>query len=296
MRRQRLAIGCSVTVLLLILAGWLALTITTRTAPHNTLLDAGREGFVPKDSLGKPDLGPDRARILAQQEVAPGKMLLLYAWPPSTDMPTDHLSVIPIGVQETTIRAFPWQPRLGWHFAGVAGRPATLPRGDDFYAGALPAGFSGVDEPVSTAWGLSKRGAQVRITWSDGVVTLAPLQQETYLVTRPDPNYRTNPALRLHVRKTELLDTDDKILAYHDFPGSVFPEVRGPTPLPGHSTIVYDIAQHRYTPIHSQGSTRYFWVKKAANAAFSSAKTGQIRYHWAISPSYGRDDHVLHGG
>lgn len=207
MRRNAAIAGGGLFIVLLLLAGGIAISLVAGRRSPSTPIDAGREWFVPQDSAGKPDRRiPDGARILAQQDVAPGKRIILYAWRFTDTTPPTALMVAPLGIQETYSRTFPWEPRVGWHPAGVAGRWATLPVGDEFYVGSLPAGFNGLSEPVATVWGLSRRGVQVRVTWSDGLVTLAPLQQVAFLQTRPDPNYPQQLDQRLSVRTVELLD------------------------------------------------------------------------------------------
>ena len=197
-------------------------------ANPSTPVDAGREWFVPTDARGRPDRAiPDDARILAEQEVAPGKRIVLYAWRRSETAPPAALSVVPLGIKEQRYRFLPWAPRIGWHPAGVAGQWGALPSGDDFWAGSLPAGFAGVDEAVATAWGLSARGDRVRITWSDGAVTLAPLRQQAFLQVRADPNYPRRLDGRLSVRRMEVLDERETVLAARDLPATLVPEVRG---------------------------------------------------------------------
>lgn len=198
-------------------------------ATPSTPVDAGREWFVPRDATGTPDhTSPDAAQILAEQEVAPGKRLVLYAWRHSSTTPPSAMSVVPLGIKETRSRLWPWGPRVGWHPAGVAGRWGTLPSGEGFVAGSLPAGFAGLDEAVATAWGLSARGERVRITWVDGVVTTAPLQNGAFLQVRPDPHYPRQLDRRLSVRRVEVLDERGTMLTARDLPVSMLPEVRGP--------------------------------------------------------------------
>lgn len=199
-----------------------------RTNP-STPVDAGREWFTPKDAVGRPDRSiPDYAGILAEHEVAPGKRIVLYAWRGSSTASPLALSVVPLGIKENRTRLLPWHPRVGWHPAGVAGPRGTLPSGDGFVAGSLPAGFAGLEEGVATAWGLSARDGRTRVTWSDGVVTEAPLRGGAFLQVRPDPNYPQHLDQRLSVRRTELLDEQGTVLAAHDLAGSVLPDVRGP--------------------------------------------------------------------
>lgn len=217
------------SVLALCLLLGLVANLSARWTPPSTPVDAGREWFVPRDATGTPDrTSPDAAQILAEQEVAPGKRLVLYAWRRSSTTPPSALSVVPLGIKETRWRLWPWGPRVGWHPAGVAGRWGTLPSGEGFVAGSLPAGFAGLDAAVATAWGLSARGERVRITWVDGVVTTAPLQNGAFLQVRPDPHYPRQLGRRLSVRRMEVLDERGTVLTARDLPVSVLPEVRGP--------------------------------------------------------------------
>ena len=230
MRRRTIGIGIILGTLGILL-GCLLLVLTSNVAAGwfspNTPLDAGREWFVPQDAAGKPDHQvPDNAQILAEQPITPDKRIMLYAWRWSSTSAPTALTVVPLGIQRTRMRLLPWAPRPGWHPAGVAGRPASLPTGDEFVAGSLPAGFNGLEEPVATAWGLSARGSAVRITWSDGVVTLAPLRNKAFLQTRPDPNYPQHLNQRLNVRRVELLDAQGSAIAIRGFSGGVLPEVR----------------------------------------------------------------------
>ena len=68
----------------------------------------------------------------------------------------------------------------------------------------------------------------MRITWSDGITTVAPLRQQAFLQVRADPNYPRHPNQRLSVRRMEVLDEQGSVLVARDLPGSVVPEVRGP--------------------------------------------------------------------
>ncbi len=230
MRSRRPVFGVLLAVLVLgagVIGGLVARSALT---PPATPLDAGRAWFVPRDTMGVPDRTiDDGARILASAEAGAGKRLVLYAWRPAATTPATALTVAPLGLTYCRSQLLPWWPRRGWQPAGTAGRRAALPQGNELYAGSLPAGFSGLDAPLATAWGLSARASRARITWSDGAITAAPFADGAFLVLRPDPHYRGRPAERLSVLRVEALDPAGSVLAVHDIPRSVIPEVRGPT-------------------------------------------------------------------
>jgi hypothetical protein len=229
-RRSLVALLGLVGALGLCLALGLLVSLLEGWADPSSPVDAGREWFVPKNSLGRPDRAiPDYARVLAEQEVNHRQRLVLYAWRTSATAPSDALAVTPLGIQRTSFLDLPWEPRTsGWRPAGVAGPQAALPRGEDFWAGSFPAGFGGLDEAMAAAWGLSARGSGVRVTWSDGAVTEAPLREGAFLQLRPDPAYRADPPRRLRARRMELLDGAGTVLATRDLPGAAQPEVSGP--------------------------------------------------------------------
>ena len=228
-RGRAIILGGLALSALLVGAALLILLSQVWAPPPQSPLDAGREWFVPKNRSGIPDRTiDDGARILASTEIAAGERIILYAWRPSETTPPTALNIVPLGIQYKGVQTLPWHPRRGWHPSGTAGRPATIPSGADFYAGSLPAGFTGFGKPIATAWGISARGNQVQITWSDGAVTTAPLVDTAFLQTRPDPNYPQQLAQRLSVLRITILDEQGVPLAQQEIPRSIVPEVRGP--------------------------------------------------------------------
>lgn len=234
---KRLPLILSTTLMLCLVLGVGAVIVLYAQAqaiPPNTPLEAGREWFVPKNTAGAPDRTiDDGARILASWEVSADKRLVLYASRPSGTAPLTALTVTPLGIEYNHQQLLPWHPRRGWQPAGTAGRRAVLQQGDEFYAGSLPAGFTGLSAPIATAWGFSARGSQARITWSDGAITQAPLIDNAFLQARPDPNYPQQLTQRISVTQVDILDNSGNILAQQTLPRSVIPEVRGPAPKGG---------------------------------------------------------------
>src|SRR4051812_35753746 len=116
MRWRTIIVGGLVGLLVLMPLGCIGLSAVASARHPSTPLDAGREWFVPKDGTSKPDhSAADFARVLAQQEVAPGKQLILYAWRSTDTTPPTSLSVVLLGISETHSRLLPWWPRVGWH-------------------------------------------------------------------------------------------------------------------------------------------------------------------------------------
>jgi len=142
-------------------------------------------------------------QILQQQAVAEG-MVLLYRWQ-RTDM--RNTNAFCFAATFVTPEGRGWRAQSSGYFSEVPSghTRCTFTTRSEFEAGYY---VGGNITDLTTAYGLSSRGSHVRITWSDGVVSRVPLQNNSFLTARPEI---------LQVERIELLDTDDTVLEIEGF-------------------------------------------------------------------------------
>lgn len=179
------------------LSVWVALVLTActldqpRATPQDALFELPSQVNVKyKDTL----------QILHQQEVADG-LVVLYRW--QTDEAAAQGTYC-VGSTFLTIHE-----HLGWqaHSSGYfVGDTVSLPRCNFaapidlktiYYSG-------GKTIPVTTVYGLSDIGSNVRVTWRDGHISNLAIEKGSFLVSREG---------HVKPRRVEVLDTDDTIVA-----------------------------------------------------------------------------------
>jgi hypothetical protein len=177
------------TSVALILLALLLLSACARPY-HSTPFDALTEtpGYLRK---GDP-LTLNSVEILQQKAIAEG-VIMLYRWHKSKTG-TDELATTFIGREGS-----------GWR-AQSSGSIAFSPF-DDFVASYM---VGGNITNLTTAYGFGRKGSSVRISWSDELVSLVPLQTNgSFVESRP---------ATLQVRRIELLDASGNVLISRDLP------------------------------------------------------------------------------
>jgi hypothetical protein len=156
---------------------------------HPTPLDALTEfpGYMNQDNLAFVEL--------LQEENVAGGLVLLYRYPlykPDTAS-NEHCVATTFVTEEQRNR---WRSQS----ASKIGCGENYPYAEGFMA-TYTVGGNITD--LTTAYGFSNYGSQTRISWSDGVIDLVPIQNGTFLKSRPQT---------LQVRSIELLDVDGEVL------------------------------------------------------------------------------------
>lgn len=155
---------------------------------HPTAFDALTEtpGYLRKDD----PLTLNSVELLQQKEIRAG-VIILYRW---------HKSTPGTDVLATT---FVSREGSGWR-AQSSGSIAFSPF-DDFVVSYT---VGGNITNLTTAYGLASKGSGVRISWSDGLVSLVSLQTNgSFLESRPET---------LQVRRVELLGESGNVLISRD--------------------------------------------------------------------------------
>ncbi len=159
--------------------------VVSACSPYNpTPYDALTEfpGFLTKENLAS-------VTVLQQEAVADG-LVLLYRYQPDLDVGEYCLATTFVTQEKNG----------GWRAQSASG----LGCGNNL-SGRFLATFTvgGNITELTTAYGLSKDGSQVRIQWSDGTVSVVPLINNVFLKSRP---------AILQVDRIDLLDADDTVL------------------------------------------------------------------------------------
>jgi hypothetical protein len=141
------------------------------------------------------------ARILRQQDVAEG-IVILYRWQTPKSVERQHYCLA------TT---FVTPEGLGWRAqssgsVGVVSADCTLSETEDFVAAYTLGGNS---TKLSTAYGISKLGDRVRVEWADGVTMTAPVENNSFLLARPDT---------IHISRIEVLNVEGEVLRSKTWP------------------------------------------------------------------------------
>lgn len=151
---------------------------TYHATPHEALTDF--PGYLTKDSL------PTTA---FQQEMVAGGLVLLYRYQPDPTINEVCLA--------STFVTHGWH---GWQAQSSNQLACASNLFDKFRAGYAVGG--NVTE-LTTAYGISTQGNQVRIQWSDGTESIVPVENNYFLKSRPS---------YLHVTQIELIDDESTIL------------------------------------------------------------------------------------
>lgn len=156
---------------------------------HSTPSDALREfpGY-----LENADPTTLNAIHVLQQEDIAGGIVMLYAVPTSTS--DTYLLARTFLTQEIS---------GGWR-AQASGN--TFYTNTDAFIAAYTVG--GNITPLTSAYGIGRMGAGVRIEWSDGQTTTASIQNGIFLQSRPET---------LQVKRIDLLDETGNVLASEEF-------------------------------------------------------------------------------
>ncbi|MBI3242850.1 MAG: hypothetical protein HYZ49_11205 [Chloroflexi bacterium] len=155
---------------------------------HSTSTEALTEfpGYLTKESLNS-------VEILQQENVADG-LVLLYRYPSPVGTVSNGYCVATTFVTEEQNNS--WRSQS----ASRIGCGENYPYIDDFMA-MYTVGGNITD--LTTAYGFSNRGDEVRIEWSDGLVDVVTLQNGAFLNSRPQI---------LQVQRIELLDKNGEVL------------------------------------------------------------------------------------
>ncbi len=176
-------------LILLMLTIWLVVRACSwGGAYHATPLEALTEfpGYLTKESLGS-------ASILQEEVVADG-LVLLYLYPSD--------GVGPMSSVNCLATTFVIQERNGSWRPQSAGRACA----EEIFTEDIFTAFYTVGGNVTeltTAYGRSTQGEQVHIEWSDGMISVIPVVNDTFLNSRPEI---------LQVRQVSLLNSDGMLL------------------------------------------------------------------------------------
>ncbi|KAA3663496.1 MAG: hypothetical protein DWQ04_10515 [Chloroflexi bacterium] len=151
---------------------------TYHATPHEALTDF--PGYLTQDNL---------PMTTFQQELVAGGLVLLYRYQPD---PTDNEVCL-----ASTFVTHDWH---GWQAQSSSKLACASNLFDKFRAGYTVGG--NITE-LTTAYGISTEGSQVRIQWSDGTESIVPVENNYFLKSRP---------AYLHVTQIELIDDDNTIL------------------------------------------------------------------------------------
>lgn len=173
--------------MLLFVLGLLFLISACRPGP-STPFDALFE--FPSTLEGADAALKNSVQVLAEEEVA-GGLVILYS------MPSKETG------GRTLRRTFVTPEGRGWR--AQASGSIGYSDSDDFVA-AQTVGGNITD--LTTAYGISDKGDNVRIEWSDGQIDIVPIVDGVFLLSRPDT---------LAVRLVELLDSSGKVLESTEF-------------------------------------------------------------------------------
>lgn len=174
---------------LVILYPWLLTVACLGWRPyHATATEALTEfpGYLTKESLNS-------VEILQQENVADG-LVLLYRYPSLVSADSNEYCAATTFVTEEQNNS--WRSQS----ASQIGCGENYPYIDGFMA-MYTVGGNITD--LTTAYGFSNRGNEVRIDWSDGLVEIVTLQNGAFLKSRPQI---------LQVQRIELLDKNGEVL------------------------------------------------------------------------------------
>jgi hypothetical protein len=169
--------------------GILTSTLSACRPYHRTPLDALTEwpGYLANSGL-------NLVQVLRQEQVA-GGIVLLYLYPmPESELGKGMHCVATTFV--TSERNGSWRAQSASQL-GCAEQYPAVSRFEATYT------VGGNITDLTTAYGLSPDGSQVRIEWSDGLLSTATLQNRVFLASRPQT---------LKVRRIELLGADGSVL------------------------------------------------------------------------------------
>jgi hypothetical protein len=151
---------------------------------HPTPLDALTEfpGYLSQANLSL-------AEVLQQEKIA-GGLVLLYRYP--LNLKEKNYSCATTFVTQ--------EKNGGWRAQSASRIGCHATPASEFMAMYT---VGGNITPLTTAYGLSHLGHQVRIEWSDGLVETVPLEDGTFLKSRP---------AILMIHKMELLNADGEVV------------------------------------------------------------------------------------
>jgi len=168
--------------ILLFVLGLLFLISACRPSP-STPFDALFE--FPSTLEGADVALKNSVQVLAEEEVA-GGLVILYS------MPSKETG------GRTLKRTFVTPEGTGWR--AQASGSIDYSESDEFVAHQT---VGGNITDLTTAYGISDKGDNVRIEWSDGQIDIVPIADGVFLLSRPDT---------LTVWLVELLDSSGKVL------------------------------------------------------------------------------------
>lgn len=191
--RRKTNISCKVLAVSIVL-----LVSACSSRPfHPTMVDALTE--FPGKLVGA-DLSTIKSvQVLRQQTIA-GGVSLLYRWQTSASAANGTYCLAATFV---TPERGGWRAQSTGFFDGdnQALKPAcSFTNNNDFIAGYYPGGNV---TDLTTVFGLSSQGSKVRILWSDGQISIAPIQNKAFLDARPKT---------LRVDRVDLLDVNNNVL------------------------------------------------------------------------------------
>jgi len=142
----------------------------------------------------------DSVRILQQEAVA-GGIVLLYRW---QTYESAKASTYCLAVTFVTPEGNGWRAQSSGS-AGIESHRCSISETDSFIAGYTVGG--NITE-LTTVFGLSDRGDNVRVEWSDGISSTIPIRSGAFLGSRPQT---------LQVRRVQVLDSRGNILASEEW-------------------------------------------------------------------------------
>jgi hypothetical protein len=128
------------------------------------------------------------ARLILEEKIV-GGVVLLYVYP--TDSPGEHILTQAFVTQEKGTGPTLWFPAT--ISCGVYTETQVF----------FPTYTVGGSNGPSTAFGISKKGNEVRIEWSDGQVDVIPVENGAFLQSRQETVW---------VQRVELLDAEGDVL------------------------------------------------------------------------------------
>ncbi len=171
----------------------LALSACSRRPYHPTPLDALTE--LPGYLISTDYYDRNSVQVLQQKAIA-GGLVILYRWQTYESIKTNTYC---LAVTFVTPEGDGWRAQSSG-FAGSENHRCTISRSDGFVAEYT---IGGNITDLTTVFGLSDRGDNVRVEWSDGAVSIVPIQNGTFLESRPEI---------LQVRRIQLLDAQGDVL------------------------------------------------------------------------------------
>ncbi|MDW8324923.1 MAG: hypothetical protein RMK99_00015 [Anaerolineales bacterium] len=166
---------------------------------HSNALDALTEypGYLENASA----FTKSSVRILQQQDVT-GGTVILYRWqtPKSVEKQQYCLAATFVASE-----GYGWRAQSSGS-VGVAPADCIISEAEDFVAAYTVGGNS---TPLSIAYGIARGSDTVRVEWSDGVIMSTPVENNSFLLTRPDT---------IHVRRIELLNVVGEVLESKTWP------------------------------------------------------------------------------